>query len=57
MSNYALFLLPLSLSLTLNSLGPVYSIPLVYVMLGERSGLQAMIGAVLAVGGIALLCM
>lgn len=57
MSNYALFQLPLSLCLTLNSLGPVYSIPLVYIMLSERSGWQSIVGSVLAVGGIAIMCL
>jgi hypothetical protein len=56
LSNYALFQLPLSVSLTLNSLGPVYSIPLVYLMLHEKSGWQSMVGAVLAVAGIAIMC-
>lgn len=56
MSNYALFKLPLSLCLTINSLGPIYSIPLVFVMLGERSCVQAIVGSVLAVGGIVIMC-
>jgi drug/metabolite transporter (DMT)-like permease len=56
LSNYALFQLPLSVSLTLNSLGPVYSIPLVYLMLHEKSGWQSMVGAALAVAGIAIMC-
>lgn len=56
MSNYALFKLPISLSLTLNSLGPIFSIPLVYIMLGEKSGKQAIIGSILAVGGIVIMC-
>ena len=57
LANYALFQLPLSLCLTLNSLGPVYSIPLVYVMVREKSGMQSIVGAFLAVGGIALMCL
>lgn len=56
LANFALFRLPLSLSLTLNSLGPLYSIPLVYLMSGEKSGIQTVFGALLAVGGIALIC-
>lgn len=56
MSNYAIFQLPISLCLTLTSLGPIYSIPLVYIILGETSGIQSMIGSVLAVSGIAIMC-
>jgi hypothetical protein len=56
MSNYALFELPISLCLTLTSLGPVYSLPLVFILLGEKSGPQGIIGSILAVAGIAIMC-
>ena len=54
MSNYALFQIPLSLCLTLTSLGPVYSLPMVYIMNGEVSGPRAVIGAVFAVIGVCI---
>eukprot|EP01039_Chlorochromonas_danica_P001623 gene1627-1772_t len=52
LSNYALFQIPLGICLTLTSLGPIYSVPLVWFMTGETTGRQGMIGAILAVGGI-----
>lgn len=55
LSNYALFQIPLALCLTLTSLGPVYSVPLVYFMNGERTGLQGLIGALLSVVGVSVM--
>lgn len=52
LSNYALFQIPLGICLTLTSLGPIYSVPLVWFMTGETTGRQGMLGAILAVGGI-----
>ena len=57
MSNYALFQLPLGLCLTLTSLGPVYSLPILCVLWGEKSGVQGIVGSILAVGGIAIMCL
>jgi len=57
MANYALFQLPLGLCLTLTSLGPVYSLPILCVLWGEKSGLQGVVGSILAVGGIAVMCL
>eukprot|EP01038_Epipyxis_sp_PR26KG_P015409 gene15409-20790_t len=57
LSNYALFKIPLSLCLTLTSLGPIYSIPLVYIMSKEKTGIQGIIGSLLAFSGIVILCM
>lgn len=56
MANYALFKLPLGLCLTLTSLGPVYSVPILCVLWGEKSGMQGIIGSILAVAGIAVMC-
>lgn len=55
LSNYALFQIPLGLCLTLTSLGPVYAIPLVFLMSGERTGWQGMVGGLLAVAGVAIM--
>eukprot|EP01040_Poterioochromonas_malhamensis_P006149 gene6149-6616_t len=55
LSNYALFQIPLGLCLTLTSLGPVYSIPLVYILSSEKTGTQGIVGAVMAVAGVAIM--
>lgn len=55
LSNYALFQIPLGLCLTLTSLGPVYSIPLVYILSSEKTGKQGIVGAVMAVAGVAIM--
>lgn len=55
LSNYSLFQIPLGLCLTLTSLGPLYSVPLVWIMTGERTGYLGMGGVVCAVLGIVLM--
>lgn len=50
-----MFQIPLALLLTLESIGPLYSLPLALVIQKEFPSLQASVGAVLAVSGIALL--
>ena len=56
LSNYALFQIPLALSLTLGSIGPLYAIPVVFVLRGERTSPRGCFGALVAVSGVALLC-
>jgi drug/metabolite transporter (DMT)-like permease len=55
LSNYALFQIPLGLCLTLTSLGPIYSIPMTYLLTGEQTGYQGMIGVCLAMLGIIMI--
>lgn len=55
LSNYALFQIALALSLTLGSMGPVYMLPLSWLIQGDRPTLRACLGAVLAVAGVAVL--
>lgn len=51
LSNYALFAVPLSLCLTLGSLGPVFSIPLAWLIKSERASARSCCGTLLAVLG------
>jgi drug/metabolite transporter (DMT)-like permease len=53
--NYAMFQVPLALLLTLDSIGPLYSLPLGWLIQGNRPTYKACVGALLAVGGIAIL--
>ena len=55
LSNYALFQIALALALTLGSIGPVYMVPLAYVLQRERPTLRSCLGAILAVAGVAIL--
>ena len=55
LSNYALFQIDLGTCLTLTSLGPLFSIPLVYLMKGEVVSRRAIIGATLSVTGIMIM--
>mmetsp|Transcript_21893 Transcript_21893/g.52091 ORF Transcript_21893/g.52091 Transcript_21893/m.52091 type:complete len:426 (-) Transcript_21893:124-1401(-) len=55
LTNYAMFQIPLALLLTLESIGPLYSLPLALIIQKESPSLRALIGAVLAVTGIILL--
>ena len=61
LSNYALFQIALALALTLGSVGPLYALPLTYIM-QQRDDQQtkkptvlAWLGATLAVAGIVVL--
>ena len=55
LSNYALFQIALALALTLGSMGPVYMLPLSWLIQGDRPTFRACLGAVLAVAGVAIL--
>ena len=56
LSNYALFQIALALALTLGSITPVYALILEWAILpNERPTLRAIIGASLAVAGVAVL--
>ncbi|CAB9511866.1 EamA-like transporter family [Seminavis robusta] len=57
LSNYALFQIALALALTLGSIGPLYALPLTYLLQKDQAmpSLQAGGGAVLAVAGILIL--
>lgn len=55
--NFALFNLKLGLCLTITSLGPIFSIPLVYFMKNEKTSLRATAGSLLSFAGVALLCL
>lgn len=54
LSNYALFRLPLGAWASLTALGPVYAIPIFYVLRGEGTRLLGVLGAALASCGAAL---
>ena len=56
LATYGLFELPLSLNVPLTSVGPIYSIPIVYYVRRERVSWVGWIGAVLTVSGVAVLC-
>ena len=55
LSNYALFEIALGLALTLGSIGPIYSIPLTYLLQNEVPTVRGVLGAFLAVAGVAVL--
>ncbi|OEU12238.1 hypothetical protein FRACYDRAFT_244495 [Fragilariopsis cylindrus CCMP1102] len=55
LTNYAMFQISLALLLTLESIGPLYSLPLSYILQGNRPTFRACIGAILAVIGIIVL--
>lgn len=56
LSYTALFKIPFSLWLTLDSLGPVFAIPLAWLVRRERASPRAMLGSVLAVAGVVIFC-
>jgi drug/metabolite transporter (DMT)-like permease len=55
LSNYALFQVALALALTLGSVGPLYSLPLTWLLQHDRPTLRACAGGLLAVAGIIVL--
>jgi drug/metabolite transporter (DMT)-like permease len=55
LSNYALFQIALALALTLGSVGPLYSLPLTYLLQNEVPTFRGVLGAMLAVAGVAVL--
>lgn len=57
LSNYALFGLPLGIWSALSSMGPVWSIPVLYAVRKERTSARGVLGAALAVSGAAVCSM
>jgi drug/metabolite transporter (DMT)-like permease len=55
LSNYSLLNIDMGSCLTLTSLGPIFSLPLVYIMKNEHISLRAFIGAFVSVLGIAVM--
>lgn len=55
LTNYALFQIALALALTLGSLGPIYSLPLSWLLQQDKPTICASIGAALAVAGVIVL--
>ena len=55
LSNYALFEVALALALTLGSIGPLYSLPLSYLLQHDSPTLHTILGALLAVAGVVVL--
>jgi len=52
LSQYALFRVDLAVALTLGSIGPIYSLPLVWLMKGETISKRAVIGSIIGCLGI-----
>jgi drug/metabolite transporter (DMT)-like permease len=55
LTNYALFQIALALALTLGSVGPIYALPVTYLLQKEVPTWRAVAGAALAVAGIVVL--
>ena len=55
LSNYALFQIALALALTLGSVGPLYALPLTWLLQHDRPTIRAIVGGALAVAGIVIL--
>jgi drug/metabolite transporter (DMT)-like permease len=55
LSNYALFQIALALALTLGSVGPLYALPLTWLMQSQKPTVTSSLGALAAVGGIIIL--
>ena len=55
LTNYAVFQIAFALLLTLESIGPIYALPLATVLQHERPTLRGSLGAILAVLGIVVL--
>ena len=55
LSNYSLFEISLGLALTLTSIGPLYEMPLSYLLNKKHPTLRSLAGAVLAIAGVAIL--
>mmetsp|Transcript_21417 Transcript_21417/g.27609 ORF Transcript_21417/g.27609 Transcript_21417/m.27609 type:complete len:370 (+) Transcript_21417:3266-4375(+) len=52
LTNYAIFEIPLGLALTLFSIGPLYAIPLVWILKNEVPTFRGIVGGVIAVVGV-----
>ena len=55
LSIYALFTMDVALCLTLTSLGPIYSLPLVFFMKKEKVSIRGLVGTVVACVGVIML--
>ena len=55
MSQYALFELEMATAITLNSLTPIYALPIVFVFKKERPTWRGVLGALVAVAGVPML--
>jgi len=55
LTNYAIFEIPLGLALTLFSIGPLYAIPLVWILKNEGPTFRGIVGGVIAVAGVIIL--
>ena len=55
LSNYALFQIALALAITLGSITPLYALFLEWPLKNIRPTIRALIGTVLAVGGVCIL--
>lgn len=55
LTNYALFQIALALALTLGSIGPLYALPLSWLLQKDKPSVRACGGSVLAVAGVAVL--
>eukprot|EP01046_Picozoa_sp_COSAG06_P009935 COSAG06_NODE_531_length_14564_cov_23.708400_5_plen_329_part_00 len=55
LNNISLFRLPLATAVTLGATGPLFALPIAWIVRGERSSLRAVAGAATAVAGVALL--
>ena len=55
LSNFALFQVALALALTLGSIGPIYALPLSWLMQNDKPTIRASAGAILAVAGVTVL--
>jgi drug/metabolite transporter (DMT)-like permease len=56
LANYALFQMNVALCLTLTSLGPLYSLPLVWLMKNEKVTSMGILGTFVAFVGVVMLC-
>lgn len=55
LANYALFQMDVGICLTLTSLGPLYSLPLVYIMKNEKSSIRTLLATAMSIFGVAIL--
>ena len=55
LTNFALFQVALALALTLGSVGPIYALPLSWLLQNDRPTIRASVGATLAVAGVTVL--
>lgn len=57
LSNYALFKIPMGVSLTLTSVGPLYSMPLDWIVKRKVVHRVGVLGSIIAVAGVAILAL